>query len=177
MTPGKASSPTLSPTASLSAAVDTTGKNGSQPPRRSSLGFLRRSKSGEPPARLSKKERVAREQEILRQQELLNAVPKAPPRLPDIYNGAPPPAINSFGGDGSSSDGVNGTGGSNSNRHHAIYGPTVVPIPPIPFKPIDPYARTESMTNRGRYSYASSAISTINSPRRVRRRKDPTPFK
>ena len=37
----------------------------------------------------------------------------------------------------------------------------------------DPYARTESMTHRGRYSYASSAISTINSPRRVRRRKDP----
>lgn len=33
------------------------------------------------------------------------------------------------------------------------------------------------MTHRGRYSYASSAISTINSPRRVRRRKDPTPFK
>ncbi|RKU45396.1 hypothetical protein DL546_004710 [Coniochaeta pulveracea] len=32
------------------------------------------------------------------------------------------------------------------------------------------------MTHRGRYSYASSAMSTINSPRRVRRRKDPTPF-
>jgi len=32
------------------------------------------------------------------------------------------------------------------------------------------------MAHRGRYSYASSAISTINSPRRVRRRKDPTPF-
>lgn len=46
----------------------------------------------------------------------------------------------------------------------------------------DPFARTESMTHRGRYSYASSAISApgtigINSPRRVRRRKDPTPFK
>ena len=39
-------------------------------------------------------------------------------------------------------------------------------------------ARTESMTNRGRYSYASS-INHVNvsSPRRVRRRKDPTPFK
>lgn len=41
----------------------------------------------------------------------------------------------------------------------------------------DPYARTESMTHRGRYSYASSAVSTVNSPRRVRRRKDPTPYK
>ncbi|CAI4210844.1 unnamed protein product [Parascedosporium putredinis] len=48
--------------------------------------------------------------------------------------------------------------------------------PPVPTSPWDPYARTESMTHRGRYSYASSAISTINSPRRVRRRKDPTPF-
>lgn len=41
----------------------------------------------------------------------------------------------------------------------------------------DPFARSESMTHRGRYSYASSAVSTLNSPRRVRRRKDPTPFK
>lgn len=63
--------------------------------------------------------------------------------------------------------------------------PRNVPIPPIPGSPpgagregwVDPYARTESMTHRGRYSYASSAISTINSPRRMRRRKDPTPFK
>lgn len=59
-----------------------------------------------------------------------------------------------------------------------------VPIPPIPgFTPdgrggyADHSGRTDSMTHRGRYSYASSAISTINSPRRVRRRKDPTPFK
>ena len=41
----------------------------------------------------------------------------------------------------------------------------------------DPYGRTESMTHRGRYSYASSAASTVNSPRRVRRRKDPTSYK
>ncbi|KAL2114739.1 hypothetical protein VUR80DRAFT_49 [Thermomyces stellatus] len=52
-----------------------------------------------------------------------------------------------------------------------------MPPPPVPATPaFDPYARTESMTHRGRYSYASSAVSTINSPRRVRRRKDPTPF-
>lgn len=56
-----------------------------------------------------------------------------------------------------------------------------VPIPPIPGTQgngayVDPYAKTESMTHRGRYSYASSAVSTINSPRRVRRRRDPTPF-
>ena len=52
-----------------------------------------------------------------------------------------------------------------------------IPMPPVPNQPFDPYARTESMAHRGRYSYASSAVSTINSPRRVRRRKDPTPFK
>lgn len=61
-----------------------------------------------------------------------------------------------------------------------------VSIPPVPAsshgsvtdRGFDPMARTESMTNRGRYSYASSAISgNVNSPRRVRRRKDPTPFK
>ena len=39
--------------------------------------------------------------------------------------------------------------------------------------------RSESMTNRGRYSYANStaSVNAVNSPRRVRRRKDPTPFK
>ena len=42
----------------------------------------------------------------------------------------------------------------------------------------DSYARTESMKNRGRYSYATAGVNgNVNSPRRVRRRKDPTPFK
>lgn len=44
--------------------------------------------------------------------------------------------------------------------------------------PADPNARTESMTNRGRYSYASAAINgNVNSPRRIRRRKDPVLLK
>ncbi|KAK0877642.1 hypothetical protein LTR87_008556 [Friedmanniomyces endolithicus] len=44
-----------------------------------------------------------------------------------------------------------------------------------PYQPID---RSESMAHRGRYSYASSTAPAahVNSPRRVRRRKDPTPF-
>lgn len=43
---------------------------------------------------------------------------------------------------------------------------------------VDPYEdRTQSITNRGRFSYASSHVNAVNSPRRVRRRKDPTPFK
>jgi hypothetical protein len=43
-----------------------------------------------------------------------------------------------------------------------------------------PIDRSESMAHRGRYSYASTggqAVNAVNSPRRVRRRKDPTPFK
>ncbi|EOA81282.1 uncharacterized protein SETTUDRAFT_165795 [Exserohilum turcica Et28A] len=51
-----------------------------------------------------------------------------------------------------------------------------VGMTPGSFVDQDPYPRIESMTNRGRYSYASSHVSTVNSPRRVRRRKDPTPF-
>ena len=57
------------------------------------------------------------------------------------------------------------------------------PVPPVPdsaranFTPELP-SRTESMTHRGRYSYASPPFGgNTNSPRRIRRRKDPTPFK
>lgn len=42
----------------------------------------------------------------------------------------------------------------------------------------DPHARSESMTNRGRFSYASTAaLNSSGSARPMRRRKDPTPFK
>lgn len=43
----------------------------------------------------------------------------------------------------------------------------------------DATERTGSMTNRGRYDYTSSAAQSghVNSPRRMRRRKDPTAFK
>jgi hypothetical protein len=39
--------------------------------------------------------------------------------------------------------------------------------------------RTASITNRGRYDYTASSAQPghVNSPRRIRRRKDPTPFK
>lgn len=60
--------------------------------------------------------------------------------------------------------------------------PPVPPMPPTMAASPTPRSearaeRTESMTHRGRYSYASSAVNAINSPRRVRRRKDPIPFK
>lgn len=43
----------------------------------------------------------------------------------------------------------------------------------------EPTERTGSMTNRGRYDYTAAAAQAghVNSPRRMRRRKDPTPFK
>ena len=169
-------------------------------PRRSSLGgFLRRSKSSElgslsgsqrtAGAKLSRKRSAKEREELLRRQRQEAAT--SPPRLPDIYNGTPPSSLQTFGGDGAAPESY-----VSSNRAtrpprasmdtYASHAPNNIPIPPIPEDgprsrggsyAEDPYARTESMTHRGRYSYASSAISAINSPRKVRRRKDPTPFK
>ncbi|KAI9050437.1 hypothetical protein LZ554_005601 [Drepanopeziza brunnea f. sp. 'monogermtubi'] len=161
------------------------------PPRRSSLGLLlRRSKSTELKAPTKKQQAIARELELERQRRQVPNIPKTPPRLPDLYNGQKPANL-PFGGE-ERPDSVaivsNRTGGYIDGR--ASMEPprstfaigTAVPLPPVPTSGsrngdwVDPYARTESMTHRGRYSYASSAISTISSPRRLRRRKDPTPF-
>lgn len=151
----------------------------SAPPRRSSLGMLlRRSKSTE----LKGKKGQNREQELQRQRDA--SIPKSPPRLPVLYNGATAPNLQSAFPDEMRPDSlaiVSGRIDTPSATPRPSMDPSRsainIPVPPIPQGAwVDPYARTESMTNRGRYSYASSAISTINSPRRVRRRKDPTPF-
>ncbi|KAF2839033.1 hypothetical protein M501DRAFT_919044, partial [Patellaria atrata CBS 101060] len=168
-------------------------------PRRSSFNFLRRQKSGEKPqpaqrsvsgGKMNKKQKAQMQEELLRQQREAAAVPKQPPRLPSH---APLPTINTFGGENARQDSYaimsnKAQQAGNFSRPSGDYratsaSPPHVPIPPIPGSSpygrngdFDPYARTESMTHRGRYSYASSAVSTINSPRRVRRRKDPTPF-
>lgn len=155
--------------------------------RRTSLGGLLRRKSGE--LKPSKKQQaLAREQELERRRQELAAIPKSPPRLPDLYNGQKQPTL-PFGGDDHPNSaavtsarlgGNNGHVSMEKGRYPGAVG--IPPVPPIPSNGnrngdwVDPYARTESMTHRGRYSYASSAVSTINSPRRVRRRKDPTPF-
>ena len=180
----------VSPPSDKLAAIPETKSH--PPARRSSLGLLlRRSKSGDLGSRGSKKQQaLAREQEAERKRREAAAIPKSPPRLPDLYNGAAPPQLQSFGGE-DRPDSVaivsgrayysQGRGSMDPSRSSMATGS--VPIPPIPSSGgrngdwVDPYARTESMTHRGRYSYASSAVSTINSPRRVRRRKDPTPFK
>jgi hypothetical protein len=142
------------------------------PDRRTSLGFLRRSKSTEPlglgerkssGSRKKMTKTQAMEDELRRQRE--SYAPKVPPRLPDL---SPAPELETFGGE--ARDKTNPiprpqSGAASPNMTGSI--PNA----------IDPYARTESMTHRGRYSYASSANSTVNSPRRVRRRKDPTSYK
>ena len=136
--------------------------------RSSSLGsrFLRRSKSTEPLSdRKSSGSRMLRkkssEKDDLARQREAGVLPPQPPTLPNFSSY---PQLQSFGGEMP----------DRSKRTNPA-------APPMPVgssnEPVDPYARTESMTHRGRYSYASSAISTVTNPRRVRRRKDPTPYK
>ena len=86
--------------------------------RRGSLGFLRRSKSGEPlksGGRAYRKmlKEQARVEELRRQREAA-AIPKHAPRLPDL---PPPPHLKTFGGEGA---------------RHANANAPGVPIPPIP---------------------------------------------
>ena len=164
------------------------------PRRRGSFSFLRRAKSGDrvssvrsvSSGKLSKKQRIlAREQEMQREQ-----IPGQPPMIPDVPRA---PQLQTFGGEDARPDSLaimsnkmgkfdpdksvlrDSMDTSSSRRYHDV---PIPPVPPVSSRnPVDPYARTESMTNRGRYSYASSMVSGINSPRRLRRRKDPTPFK
>ncbi|KAF7587740.1 hypothetical protein BBP40_006818 [Aspergillus hancockii] len=136
--------------------------------RNSSLGFLRRSKSTEPLGSKSKKNSKAQAMdEELRRQE---SMPKHPPRLPDL---SPAPVLESFGGEERHD---NGATLSNNTPSPQRQQPQQPPSRSSMSTDYDPYARTESMTHRGRYSYASSAMSTVNNPRRLRRRKDPTPY-
>ncbi|KAH7073336.1 hypothetical protein FB567DRAFT_454245 [Paraphoma chrysanthemicola] len=157
-----------------------------------------RSASG---GKMSKKQKALAQEEALRRQREAAMLPKQPPRLPSH---SALPQIESFGGEAYRPDSVaivsnkvGNYGGNNygGNYSHNFSRPSVeqhrmapqsslaVAPPPMPmpssspsYMDVDPYARTESMTHRGRYSYASSHVSTVNSPRRVRRRKDPTPF-
>jgi hypothetical protein len=179
-TPGKTSPPAA---LSMVTVEHANGSNAQAAARRSSLGFLRRSKSTEPvgdrksSGRASKKmlKEQAREEELRRQREAA-AVPQYAPRLPDL---APAPQLKTFGGDDRPDSVAIISGRLSSRATSPVPGvsiPAMVPESMVP-ESIDPYARTESITHRGRYSYASSAVSTINSPRRLRRRKDPTPYK
>lgn len=148
--------------------------------RSTSLGFLRRAKSNEPlgerkssGSRLGRKKPSTLDQDELRRQQEAEEAARKPPKLPGY---TPQPQIQSFGGENYQPRMAPKFSMDNSSTNGAP------PVPSLPAgyadaAPVDPYARTESMTHRGRYSYASSAVSTLNSPRRVRRRKDPTPYK
>lgn len=124
-------------------------------------------------------------------------MPSPPPRIPVIPH---PPDLQGFGGEDTRPDSAaimsNRAGDSfryrlaqktsqetlGSDVYRGMPVPPIPPIPPIPGTAtapksyIDALSKTESLVHRGRYSYASSAISTINSPRKIRRRKNPTPF-
>ncbi|ORY19864.1 septin [Clohesyomyces aquaticus] len=135
---------------------------------------------------MSKKQKALAQEEALRKQREAALLPKQPPRLPSH---SPLPQIENFGGEDRPdsvaiiSNRVAGPGYNFSRpsieysmAHNARGAMPPMPGSSPPYTDFDPYPRTESMTHRGRYSYASSAISSVNSPRRVRRRKDPTPF-
>ncbi|KAL8996598.1 MAG: hypothetical protein Q9169_003937 [Polycauliona sp. 2 TL-2023] len=183
---------------------DSESKHGSLR-RRPSFSFLRRSKSREAPSgtvsggsvrsssrggtparRLSKKQRALSREQEMRQEN----IPTQPPKIPDIPQMH---RLQTFGGDDHRPDGVAIAGNADASRStrtgsqtlRGAMGPSEshnIPIPPIPSdylgarSPVDLLMRNESMTHRGRSSYASSMVSTINSPRRLRKRKDPTPF-
>ena len=152
-----------------------------QGPRRSSFSFLRRGKSVE---RLNSKRSVSGGK---LQKKLSKVETPEPPTVPDqapkIPNLTAQPQLSAFGGDGPGHSATNPSYNFHSQTHAMPLGssPYTDAMPHIPIGSVkanaDPYTRTGSITNRGRYSYASSAVSTLNSPRRVRRRKDPTPFK
>ncbi|CAG7926335.1 unnamed protein product [Penicillium olsonii] len=134
-----------------------------EPDRRTSLGFLRRSKSTEPLG--ERKSSGSRRKKMEDQRQRESYAPKVPPRLPDF---SPAPQLETFGGE--ERDKI--APAPSSRPQSGVASPTMTgSINNV----VDPYARTESMTHRGRYSYASTN-STLNSPRRVRRRKDPTSY-
>ncbi|KAF2856954.1 hypothetical protein T440DRAFT_14110 [Plenodomus tracheiphilus IPT5] len=153
--------------------------------------------------KMSRKQKALAQEEALRRQREAAMLPRQPPRLPSH---SALPQIATFGGEDARPDSIaivsNRAGNYNTNGHashnsHNFSRPSVDTYrmaqnqnqnlnlaaappsaggPPNDYINYDPYPRTESMTHRGRYSYASSQHSTVNSPRRVRRRKDPTPF-
>lgn len=104
--------------------------------------------------------------------EKRSLVDNSPPALPVVPS---QPVIDSFGGE----DYVPSAQTMSTRVTNGQWN--APPVPSVPAglqdRAADPYARTESMTNRSRYSYANSTSSSLTSPRRVRRRRDPTPYK
>ena len=161
-----ASSPQTSPI--------TSPEESKSPSRRTSFGFLHRTKSKEPvrDRKLSGGKIIKKQHEQARE---ANLTPTSVPKLPDLTLS---PQLQTFGEEETISHDT-----ARKSRKQPMEALTRnVPIRSSPgysrgYPAADLYSRTESMTHRGRYSYAPSAMSTLDSPRRVRRRKDPTPYK
>lgn len=135
--------------------------------RTTSFGsFIKRTKSTD---LLSSNRRASGDR--LRDQQTRQRSPSIPVQPPAIPTLAHQPSIPTFGGE----DYVPTT--PKMSKANGLKGAPPVPAVPAGYAATDAYARTESMTHRSRYSYANSMTSALNSPRRVRRRKDPTPYK
>ena len=175
--------PSRSQTNPLAPPADPPPEPPASAPRRSSFNFLRRGKSVE---RLHSKRSVSGGGKLSKKQaaELSPAGAQALPRQPPIIPHVVPAArLQTFGGENARPQpppqasapphafvpypGADRAPRPSQDENARPYG---VPVPEVPGA-VDPYART------GRYSYASSAVSSYSGPRRVRRRKDPTPFK
>ena len=167
---------------------------------RRSPSSSRRKVSGEGLNMLRKSSRMRREEQERLEAERQARLNQPAPKLPS-HN--PLPGIDTFGGDIDSSSSprqnfsrpgnafaMNSNTNNSSSPAYAVrsaHGSSASPEEargrPNGYGEYVPdsshVSRTESMANRGRYSYASStaAVNNVNSPRRVRRRKDPTPFK
>lgn len=175
-TPGKSSSHLPHTESTVISKKEQKEKDKDKEPRRSSLSFLRRSKSGDP-VRSSLR-------------PLVPNIPQQPPRIPELWaaNGSPPRPENTSTRDSvdivSGSLGIPGMSPGRKSTDTGVSGVSSAPggyYVPVKSSGRDSVPESTktggSMAHRGRYSYASSAVTAVNSPRRVRRRKDPTPFK
>ncbi|KAF4548510.1 Septin-like protein 2 [Elsinoe fawcettii] len=173
--------------------------------RRGSFGFLSRTKSRSHEVAvvtsadghtMLRKQKLRDQEERLRQQrEAREARP--PPVLPSP---SPLPVINTFGGDDIRPDSVAIISNKASNFSRPNYSNTMSPSTSMPIlnkqpmqqqsspnmrdmnheaqkgEYLDPRLRMDSMNSLRHQSLASTTTGNYHSPRRVRRRKDPTPF-
>ncbi|PNS19668.1 hypothetical protein CAC42_7512 [Sphaceloma murrayae] len=173
--------------------------------RRGSFGFLSRSRSRThdvPVVTTSDGHTMLRKQKLREQEERLRLQREArearpPPVLPSP---SPLPVINTFGGDDARPDSVAIISNKASNFSRPYPANTMSPSPSMPILNKQTMAprgspsmsdlnsssgktgefgdrnRMDSLNGSRHYSVASTAVSNYHSPRRLRRRKDPTPF-
>ncbi|KAI5253024.1 hypothetical protein E4T42_03020 [Aureobasidium subglaciale] len=192
---------TVQEAASLSSSESDEQVNSEQsrPRRRSSFSFLTRSKSHDLPVirspsgrRMLRSKKLRNQEERRLQEQQMPMISTSPPTLPTLPNIEPmentrPDSIAIISGKGHeyplpanfSRPGAKQTSMSNSSMPSMsstgslttanTYG---VPMPPMPTS----LPRTESIVSRGRESYAPSISTSMQSPRRMRRRKEPEAF-